>query len=278
MVRGQISGEGKLKYKNGDSYIGTFKDGRRDGKGYTAFANGDQHEGGYSNDMANGPGILLKREGSEYKGDWKDGKFDGFGSIKYALGGGYAGAWKAGEFHGKGVLTYAGSGRKLETEFENGRVRGAPAVAAPSDGRYSMSGGDPASGSRLLEREANDFPVPFDKSYAELTPEQQATVKSNYRALEEGDEPPYPIHGLKPIFIWIIKAHAQFAAQGKLRLDVLVGKDGNAVSVKTIDAPGPELVKFVAVVVGKEKYKPAVCHGAPCEMVYRFVMNFEERN
>jgi hypothetical protein len=273
MVRGRISGDGKLKYKNGDTYAGSFRDGRRDGKGYTAFANGDQYEGGYTNDVPNGPGILLERDGLEYQGDWKDGKFDGIGSIQYALGGGYFGAWKAGKFHGKGVLTYAGSGRKLEAEFENGRVRNAPAAAALSGARYGMQRDSPATGSHMITRDVTGY-VPFDKSYAELTPEQQAAVKSPYLALEEGDEPPYPIHGLQPIFNWLKKAQDKALVVGELRLDVLVGKDGNPVSVKTIGAPSPEIAKFATLVVGKEKYKPAVCHGAPCEMVFPFRMEF----
>ena len=273
MVRGRISGDGKLTYKNGDTYTGSFKDGRRDGKGYTNFANGDQYEGGYTNDVPNGPGILVRRDGSEYQGDWKDGKFDGIGSINYTLGGSYVGAWKGGRFHGKGVLTYAGSGRKLDAEFENGRVRGAPARAVLSGARYSIAHDSPPTGSHV-RAPAVTGSVPFDKSYVELTPEQQAVVKLPYHALEEGDEPPYPLHGLQPIYDWIRKAQERAMVAGELRLDVLVGKDGNPVSVKTINSPTPELAKFAIQVVGREKYKPAVCHGAPCEMVFPFNMKF----
>jgi hypothetical protein len=272
MAQGRISGDGKLKYKNGDTYTGSFKDGRRDGKGYTAFANGDQYEGDYRNDVPHGAGVALKRDGSLYEGDWKDGKFDGIGSIKYALGGGYLGGWKAGKFHGKGVLTYAGSGRKLEAEFEDGRVRGTPARATMPDGHYAMKR-DPVTGSNLTSRPVTGF-VPFDKSYAELTPDQQASVKKPYMALEEGDEPPYPLHGLQPIYDWLKQAQDKVKVAGDLRLDVLVGKDGNPVSVTTIGTPSPEIAKFATLVVGKEKYKPAVCHGEPCEMVFPFNMKF----
>jgi hypothetical protein len=279
MVAGRISGDGKLKFKNGDTYIGSFRDGQRDGKGYTEFANGDQYEGAYKDDLPDGPGLFLESDGMEYQGAWKAGKFDGIGSIKYALGGGYVGAWQAGQFHGKGVLTYAGSGRKLEAEFDHGRVRGAPAPApapdpaAPGDALYSMREGIPATGSYRKNRDVTG-PVPFDKSYAELTPEQQAVVKLPYHALEEGDEPPYPLHGLQPIYNWLKKAQSKVLVEGELRLDVLVDRDGNAVSVKSIGRPSQDIVKFVALVVGQEKYKPAVCHGTPCEMVYPFRMAF----
>lgn len=271
MARGRISGDGKLKYKNGDIYTGSFKDGRRDGKGYTAFADGDQYDGQYQNDVPHGTGVMLHGSGTEYEGDWKDGKQDGIGSIKYSLGGGYLGAWKGGKFHGKGVLTYAGSGRKREAEFDNGRVRG---VSAPplAHNRYSL---DPAPlGLDFLMPRATTGPFPFDKPYGEMTPEQQAVVKKQYPALEDGDEPPYPLHGLKQIFAWIKQAQQKTLVTGTLRLNVLVGKDGDPVSVKTIGAPSPEIARFAAIVVGKEKFKPAVCHGAPCEMVYPFLMEF----
>lgn len=271
MAQGRISGDGKLKYKNGDTYTGSFKDGRRDGKGYTSFADGDQYEGGYKNDLPHGPGIELKRDRTQYEGDWKDGKFDGVGSIKYALGGGYTGAWKAGKFDGKGVLTYAGSGRKLEAEFDNGRVLGTRPAAPMAEGHFTLKG-DATVGS--LARQAVWGSVPFDKSYAELTPEQQALVKQPYKALEEGDEPPYPIKGLQPIYNWLKQAQDKVKVVGDLRLDVLVGKDGNPVSVTTIGAPSPEIAKFATLVVFKEKYKPAICHGAPCEMIFPFNMKF----
>ena len=273
MARGRIIGDGKLKYKNGDTYTGSFKDGRRDGKGYTAFANGDQYDGDYKNDVPHGAGEALERDGTRYQGNWKDGKIDGSGSIQYALGGGYLGGWKDGKFHGKGVLTYAGSGRKREAEFDHGRVRGAPAPAPLSRVRYGMEDSFPRTAS-ILPRMVTGF-VPLNKSYRELTPDQQAAVKDQYLALEEGDEPPYPLHGPQPICDWLKRAQAKALVSGKLRVDVLVGKDGNPVSVKTIGAPSPQIANFAAVVMAQEKYKPAVCHGAPCDMVYRLNMEFE---
>jgi hypothetical protein len=103
-------------------------------------------------------------------------------------------------------------------------------------------------------------------------------VKQPYRALEEGDEPPYPVHGLKPIYAWIKQAQAKVLVEGSLRLDVLVGKDGNAVSVTTIGSPSPEITKFATLVVSREKYKPALCRGTPCEMIYPFNMQFTLHN
>lgn len=273
MLQGRFDGDAVIKFENGDNYKGQIKNGLREGKGYAALANGDQYEGDYRHDRRNGKGTMLTRDQSEYTGDWKDGKFDGNGTMIYALGGRYDGAWKAGKFNGKGVLTYAGSGHRLEADFEDGRVRGTPAPAKPEETRYAMRGVALAVGSSIAPKTVTGF-VPFEKSYAELTPEQQAAVKLPYLALEQGDEPPYPLHGVKSIFDWIKQAQDKVLADGELRLDVLVGKDGKVLSVKTIAAPTPELAKFATLVVSREIYKPAVCRGAPCDMAYPFNLKF----
>lgn len=273
MDQGRIIGEGVIKYQNGDRYTGYIVDGLRHGKGYTAHANGDQFEGDYQHDRRNGHGVLLRRDRGEYVGGWKDGRFHGIGTMTFALGGRYEGGWKAGKFDGKGVLTYAGSGHRLEGEFEDGRVRGKPAPAQLPDMHYAIKRDEPRIGSNIASDVVTGF-VPFNKSYAELTPEQQAAVRKPYLALEEGDEPPYPLHGLKPIYDWLKQAQDKVLVVGELRLDVLVGKDGNVVSVTTIGSPSPEMTRFASFVVAKEKYKPAICRGAPCEMIFPFSMQF----
>jgi hypothetical protein len=273
MAQGRISGEGSAKYKNGDSYTGYFMDGKRDGNGYTMFANGDQYEGEYKNDVPHGNGTFVERDRGSYVGQWKDGQYDGIGTRTYALGGRYEGAWKACKFDGKGVLTFAGSGRRLEAQFEDGRVRGSAAPAKPTQERHAIKYDDAPTGSNITENQVTGD-VPFGKPYAALTPAQQAAIKHPYVALEDGDEPPYPINGLKPIFDWIKQAQGKLLIEGDLMLYVLVGKDGNAVSVTIVSSPNPDMAKFAALVVTKEKYKPAVCHGLPCEMIFPFSMKF----
>jgi hypothetical protein len=158
-------------------------------------------------------------------------------------------------------------------EFEDGRVRGTPGPTQPPERRYRLDLDGIATGS-LFPRPSVSGTIPFDKSYAQMTAEQQAIVKQDYKALEEGDEPPYPKRGLAPIYSWIKKAQAKVLIEGVLRLDVLVAKDGKPLSVAIIRTPNPDIAKFAAVVVTNEKYKPAVCRGAPCEMIYPFNMEF----
>jgi hypothetical protein len=51
-----------------------------------------------------------------------------------------------------------------------------------------------------------------------------------------------------------------------------------AVYAKTGSVPVyAAMAEFAAVVVDKEKYKPAVCHGEPCEMIFPYNMKFIKR-
>jgi len=42
--------------------------------------------------------------------------------------------------------------------------------------------------------------IPLNKTYEQLTSEQKAEFRSLYASLGEGDEPPFPVQGIKPIF------------------------------------------------------------------------------
>ena len=44
---GEIDGEGKAVYPNGDEYVGSFKKGQRDGKGRMKYANGEEFNGNW---------------------------------------------------------------------------------------------------------------------------------------------------------------------------------------------------------------------------------------
>jgi hypothetical protein len=274
MVQGRISDVAVITYKNDDKYTGYVKDGQRDGKGFIAYANGDQFEGDFKNDLRNGNGTLLERDRSRYDGAWKDDQFDGIGTRQFALGGQYAGSWKAGRFDGHGMLTYAGSGHRLEAEFKNGMVPGKSAPAELPSARFAMKRERPPIGSHLLKESATGI-IPFDKSYAELTAGQQAIVKRRYIALEDGDEPPYPARGLKPIFEWLEKWGERLAEAGSLRLNILIDKDGKPLSVTNIEAPSPKMAEFATSVMASQAYKPAVCRGEPCAMMFPLDIKFD---
>jgi hypothetical protein len=117
--------------------------------------------------------LMLEENASVlWKGACKDGYADGPGVLERF----------------QRVLTYAGSGRKREAEFDNGMVRGAAPPPSFGHDRYALE--KAPLGLDLLRASPTTGPFPFDKSYGELTPAQQALVKSQYPALEDGDEPP----------------------------------------------------------------------------------------
>jgi hypothetical protein len=124
----------------------------------------------------------------------------------------------------------------------------------------------------LLKKEVKwTSTIPLNKTYGELTPEQKADFHAMYASLKPGDEPPFPVKGMKPIVNAINKGHALAMARGEVNMAVTVGPDGKATKVadygKTNDR---EMTEFVASVLLMTKYKPALCAGSPCTMDFPF--------
>jgi len=118
--------------------------------------------------------------------------------------------------------------------------------------------------------------IPLDKTYGELTPEQRAELHAQYEALPEGDEPPFPENGIKPIFNAIKKTQRIRQAHGELIMAVTVGPDGKAIKVEELgnvyDIQMTELAQQVLLLT---KYKPAVCSGKPCTMKFKFTQQLK---
>lgn len=142
--------------------------------------------------------------------------------------------------------------------------------------RYSLKQEQADTGSNI-KRSIATGGIPFDKRYSELTPEQQAMVKSQYEQLGPNDEPPYPLNGLAPIYRLIAAGQNKFLVRGNLTIAVEVNNQGDATSVSILRPADPEMVRFVASVLLLEKYKPALCDGNPCTMQFPFRIAFETR-
>ncbi|BDS10989.1 caspase family protein [Aureispira anguillae] len=92
------NGKGRFIYKNGDKYIGEFKNavphgrgayynkdgslykgpfvnGKRQGYGTFIWTNGEKYIGEYKNNMRHGEGIYTFSDGTQQKGIWRDGTF-----------------------------------------------------------------------------------------------------------------------------------------------------------------------------------------------------------
>jgi hypothetical protein len=118
--------------------------------------------------------------------------------------------------------------------------------------------------------------IPLDKTYEQLTPEQKDELHKMYVSLAPGDEPPFPLDGIKPIFSAIKKAQRIRQARGELNMAVTVGPDGKATKVEDFGGVYDEQMTEIAQqVLLLTKYKPAVCKGTPCTMQFRFTQKLK---
>ncbi|XP_069388473.1 alsin-like isoform X5 [Paralichthys olivaceus] len=93
-LAGRVHGRGTMKWPDGRTYTGNFKNGLEDGYGESVM-----------------PDKVLNKPDS-YQGQWRDGKIHGFGKYKYASGEVYEGCFYEGQRHGYGMLS---SGKQART-------------------------------------------------------------------------------------------------------------------------------------------------------------------
>ena len=111
--------------------------------------------------------------------------------------------------------------------------------------------------------------LPPEASWAQLSIPEQNFFKVLYPALAPGDEPPYPLTGTQATNQLIGKIVDKLGGyRGLVRMRVLVGVDGKAKSVTAIGKLPEQVVRYVGAAVMTPTYKPALCQGTPCEMVY----------
>jgi hypothetical protein len=275
LVRGEVSGEATLTVSDVSvgvpyTYKGPLKRGYAHGSGYIKFVTGDEYEGDINMDKRDGKGIALFAGGSLYEGDWKADRIEGHGRMRFASGGSYEGQWKDSAMNGQGKIVYAGSGRTYEGLFEDDRPAGtkprlgeAPKVMHLASDRRA----------RHLNR-VGDSPVagllPPDLPWEKLTPAQQDAVRSWYPALEDGDEPPYPLTGIADTYrvTMAVREAMREEIKGTVIVRILVGTDGLAKSVSIVGKPPAKLAQYMVQAAMVLKFKPAFCHGAPCEMLH----------
>jgi hypothetical protein len=116
--------------------------------------------------------------------------------------------------------------------------------------------------------------LPYDKRYAELTPEQKEIVRSHYEDMAPGDEPPFPLDGLAPLMLAVSKAANMLGSHGLLDLSVEVDSQGTARSVSIYQAVDEQTTHVIAKLLMVQKYKQAVCSGKPCKMDYPLRVQF----
>ncbi|MCA1857322.1 energy transducer TonB [Massilia oculi] len=261
LVRGEVSGAGKLAYPGG-SYLGSFRRGVPHGAGYFEYRDGAQYEGGVTDGQPDGSGTRISADGSLYEGEWKAGKRHGRGKETFTLGGRYEGEWRDDEFNGQGSIVYGGSGRRWSGEFR--------------DGFASDLNPRPRRDSRR-----DDVRNTGDLAWEALPAAQQNALRNSYPALDDRDEPPYPLPGqqgkLKDALSEFYSRYARLELEGQTLVYVTVGPDGIPASAKAYSAPHPEFGRAAAMAMMMQRYKPGLCAGKPCEMIYpvKFLFTLE---
>ncbi len=140
------------------------------------------------------------------------------------------------------------------------------ALAADTPETYGIKESVAPTGT-LLKRSLITGNVPFDKTWAQLTPEQRQHVKDNYEAMPADDEPPFPADGLAPMMKALQRGASLFHVDGTLDMTVDIGPDGQPRKVDVVKAPDdPQFRQFATSVLMLTRYKAAVCGGKACAM------------
>jgi hypothetical protein len=152
-------------------------------------------------------------------------------------------------------------------------VRRALAQETPLAPSFSIKEREPRTGTNIRQTVVA-FNLPLDKSYQQLTFEQQAIVRDNYVTMHPLDEPPFPADGLGPFFTVLQKGATKLQAEGDLVLHVAVGIDGRPTAAKVVKAPSQEFGEFAASAALLTGFKPALCKGHPCAMEFPVRLSF----
>lgn len=81
-----------MRYRNGETYTGDFKEGKKDGFGIYKWTDGSCYEGWYVDDKKEGHGKFRSSDNKIFEGVWHGGRREGKGVL--IIGGKmYPGIW-----------------------------------------------------------------------------------------------------------------------------------------------------------------------------------------
>lgn len=108
--------------------------------------------------------------------------------------------------------------------------------------------------------------VPLNLRWEQLNEAQKAVVRGWYVDMPEGDEPPYPRAGLRPVFEAVWRGQQRMLETGDLMVVATVDGRGEVQEVQAFGTPNKALIDYISRVVIQTQFKPAVCGGTPCRM------------
>jgi hypothetical protein len=136
MEKNHVSSPGALALGNGDHVEWKWADQKAPGTGECRiqFHNGDSYVGSVEHYLLHGKGAYLSMEGDEYIGDFTRGAMEGAsGFFRFANGNTYEGGMSSGLFHGDGVY-YSVNEYVYQGEWHEGQMHG--------KGRVTYQNGD----------------------------------------------------------------------------------------------------------------------------------------
>ena len=130
------SGEGTVKFKNGNLYKGDVWKGLLHGQGRMVFRDGAIYEGSFQYNQLEGKGRLVWTEECSYEGEFKAGIRHGHGVFENpGKGSRYQGGWVDGKRHGQGELVLR-DGSIYQGDFRHGTKAGIGKQTYPSGNYY----------------------------------------------------------------------------------------------------------------------------------------------
>ena len=148
------------------------------------------------------------------------------------------------------------------------------AASAMAADVYSVREEVPETGSNIIKATVR-WPVPVNKTYAQLNSEEQRIVRDEYDRLGVRDEPPYPRDGMAPILADVARIQTRNLGSGLLHLAVRVDARGEPQGVVVLASPDMAIDHAAAFALMHARYKPALCDGAPCAGDFSFRYRLE---
>ncbi|WP_338848046.1 hypothetical protein V8J88_04435 [Massilia sp. W12] len=148
-------------------------------------------------------------------------------------------------------------------------------IAADKPSEYNLNeGGDIRSAFPFPYESIKNSNISLNKSWDELPEKEKNIVRGYYEKMPAGDEPPFPLEGLMPLYTAFSGAHRKMGIAGDLNLIARIGSDGTVQEVKNYSRLSSQAVSVYAKIVLLTKFKPAKCAGQACVMDFPLHFSF----